>query len=152
MAWPRPTARRQTGRGEREVAELRRLKVASPMVETLAAQLRLKQGDAAGAVKMLREAQPRYPQERAIAYGLVESLLEARLPQDALKVSRRRPAELSVRRENARPAGEDLCHARQAPAAASRPGRVLCLLLGQLALAVEQLELAQKSGDGNFYE
>jgi predicted Zn-dependent protease len=25
-------------------------------------------------------------------------------------------------------------------------------LLGQLPLAVEQLELAQKSGDGNFYE
>ena len=26
------------------------------------------------------------------------------------------------------------------------------LLLGQLPLAVEQMELAQKSGDGNFYE
>jgi predicted Zn-dependent protease len=25
-------------------------------------------------------------------------------------------------------------------------------LLGQLGLAVEQMELAQKSGDGNFYE
>jgi predicted Zn-dependent protease len=70
---------------QREVDELRRLKVVSPMVETLDAQVRLKQGDAAAAAAILRAAQPRFPQERAVAYGLMESLLEARLPNDALK-------------------------------------------------------------------
>ena len=136
---------------ERELAELRRLKAQSPMIETLAAQLRLKQGDVAGAVKILREAQPRYPQERAIAYGLLETLLEGGQAQEALKLSEE---DLLIYPSDAR------VHALQSKTYA-RLGKRLqqhraqaesYLLLGQLPLAVEQMELAQKSGDGNFYE
>jgi predicted Zn-dependent protease len=136
---------------EKEIAELRRLKVQSPMVETLAALLRLKQGDPANAVKLLREAQPRYPQDRAIMYGLVESLQDARLYPDALKVS---VDDLLSYPSDAR------MHALQAKTYAMLGKRLQqhraqaesYLLQGQLALAVEQMELAQKSGDGNFYE
>jgi predicted Zn-dependent protease len=47
-AWPRPMLRDgNPAAAEREMAELRRLKAQSPMIETLAAQVRLKQGDAA---------------------------------------------------------------------------------------------------------
>lgn len=136
---------------ELELAELRRLKAISPMIETLAAQLRLKQGDAAGAVKILRAAQPRYPQERAIAYGVVESLLEARLPQEAIKATEddlaSYPSDAKMHALQARTyslLGKRLQqHRAQAEAYA---------LLGQVPAAVEQMELAQKAGDGNFYE
>ena len=121
------------------------------MVETLAALLRLKQGDPANAVTLLREAQPRYPQDRAIMYGLVESLQDARLYPDALKVS---VDDLLSYPSDAR------MHALQAKTYAMLGKRLQqhraqaesYLLQGQLVLAVEQMELAQKSGDGNFYE
>lgn len=136
---------------EKELGELRLLKAQSPMVETLAAQLRLKQGDVAGAVRILREAQPRYPQERAIAYGLVEALLEGRQAEEALKFSDddllsypSDPKAHSLQAKTYAMLGKRLQqHRAQAES---------YLLLGQLPLAVEQMELAQKSGDGNFYE
>lgn len=136
---------------EQELGELRRLKVLSPMIETLAAQLRLAQGDAATAVKILRAAQPRFPQERAIAYGLVESLLEARLPAEAIKVAE---DDLLSYPSDAR------MHGLQAKTYAQlgkrlQQHRALAesyALQGQVPAAVEQLELAQKAGDGNFYE
>ena len=136
---------------ERELSELRRLKVESPMIETFAAQMRLKQGDAAGAVRLLRAAQPRYPQERAIAYGLVESLQQARLPADAIKVTEDEllsyPSDAKMHALQAKTysmLGKRLQqHRAQAEAYA---------LLGQMPAAVEQFELAQKAGDGNFYE
>ncbi|MBI3093711.1 MAG: M48 family metallopeptidase [Rhodocyclales bacterium] len=142
---------RNLAAAEKQVGELRRLKAVSPMIETLAAQLRLKQGDAAGAVKLLREAQPRFPQERAIAYGLVESLLAARQPQQAIKVTEDEllnyPSDAKMHALQAQTwslLGKRLQqHRAQAESYA---------LLGQLAQAVEQLELAQKAGDGNFYE
>lgn len=142
---------RNLAAAEKQVGELRRLKAVSPMIETLAAQLRLKQGDAAGAVKLLREAQPRFPQERAIAYGLIESLLEARQPQQAIKVTE---DELLNYPSDAR------MHALQAQTWSLLGKRLQqhraqaesYVLLGQLPQAVEQLELAQKAGDGNFYE
>ena len=136
---------------EKQVDELRRLKAVSPMIETLAAELRLKQGDAAAAVKILRDAQPRFPQERAIAYSLVESLLDARLPQQAIKVTE---DELLNYPSDAK------MHALQAKTWSLlgkrlQQHRALAesyALQGQLAAAVEQLDLAQKAGDGNFYE
>ncbi len=136
---------------EKELGELRRLKSVSPMIETLAAQLRLKQGDAAAAVAILRAAQPRYPQERAIAYGLVEALLAARLPQEAIRFTEddllNYPSDARMHALQAKTysvLGKRLQqHRAQAEAYA---------LQGQVPAAVEQLDLAQKSGDGNFYE
>ncbi len=136
---------------EKEMGELRRLKVVSPMIETFAAQLRMKQGDAAGAVKLLRAAQPRYPQERAIAYGLVESLLEARLPSEAIKVTED---------ELLNYPSDPIMHALQAKTYSLLGKRLqqhraqaeAYVLLGQVSAAIEQMELAQKAGDGNFYE
>jgi predicted Zn-dependent protease len=136
---------------QREVDALRRLKAQSPMIETLDAQVRLKQGDAAAAAALLRGAQPRFPQERAIAYGLVEALLEARMPQEAIKFTEddllSYPSDAKMHFLQAKTyamLGRRLQqHRAQAEAYA---------LLGQLPAAAEQLELAQKSADGNFYE
>ena len=136
---------------DKELSELRRLNAVSPMIETLAARLRLKQGDAAGGVQILRAAQPRFPQERAIVYGLVESLLEARLPQEAIKVTEEDllsyPSDAKMHTLQARTYSLLGRHLQQHRAQAEAYA-----LLGQAPAAVEQLELAQKAGDGNFYE
>ncbi len=139
------------GAAEKEVRELRRLKAVSPMIETLDAELRMKQGDAPAAVKILRSAQPRFPQQRAIAYALVEALLEARLPDEAIRFTEddlvSYPSDAKMHALQAKTyamLGRRLQqHRAQAEAYA---------LLGQLPEAVIQLELAQKSGDGDFYE
>lgn len=136
---------------ERELHELRRIKVVSPMLETVAARLRLKQDDAVGAVKLLRAAQTRYPQERAVVYGLVEALMAAKQPREALAVatddlqSYVSDAQMyALQAQSYAMLGEVLQqHRAQAEAYA---------LQGQLAAAVEQLQMAQKASDGNFYE
>ncbi|MDP2811915.1 MAG: M48 family metalloprotease [Rhodocyclaceae bacterium] len=136
---------------EREVEALRRLKIASAMIETLAAELRMRQGDPAGAAKILRDAAVRYPQARAVAYALVEALLADRQPEEALRVS---SGDLQSYTTDAR------MHALQARTYALL-GRKLqqhraqaesYAHLGQLHAAIEQLQLAQRSPDGNFYE
>ncbi len=136
---------------EKQVAELRRLKVTSFMVETLAAELRLRQGDAAGAVSLLRSAATRFPQERAVTYDLVDALLTAGRADEALKVT---VADLQAYTTDYR------MHAFQAKSYALLGKRLqqhraqgeAYFLQGLLMPAIEQFELAQKSTDGDFYE
>ena len=136
---------------EAQVAELRRLKVASYMVETLAAELRLRQNDAAGAIGILRTASVRYPQERGVAYDLVDALLVAGRADEALKVT---VADLQAYTTDYR------MHGLQAKSYAMLGKRLqqhraqgeAYFLQGLLLPAIEQFELAQKSTDGDFYE
>lgn len=136
---------------EQQVGALRSLKAHSPMIETLAAELRLKQNDAVGAVKILRTAYASYMQERAVVYGLVDALLVAGQPADALKVASddllSYPSDATLYALQAQTyaaLGQRLQqHRAQAEAYA---------LDGRLGEAVEQLDLAQKAGDGSFYE
>lgn len=136
---------------EAQLAELHRLKAASPMVETLAADLRMKQNDPAGAARLLRSAATRYPTERAIAYALVEALLASDQPQEALKVT---VADLQAYTTDFR------MHELQAKTYAAlgkhlqqhRAQGEAYFLQGQLVPAIEQFELAQKADDGDFYE
>ncbi|HEY8856477.1 MAG TPA: M48 family metalloprotease [Rugosibacter sp.] len=136
---------------EKSLGAARAAKVESPLFLTLAADLRLKQNDAPGAAKILRAAYSRYPQERAVVYALIDILLTVHQPQEALKV-----------------ASDDLLghatdatvHALQAKTYAALGQRLqqhraqaeAYALTGQLEEAVGQLELAQKAGDGSFYE
>lgn len=136
---------------EQQIDELRRLKAHSPMVETLAAELRLKQNDTAGAVKILRAAYAQYPQERGVVYGLVDALLMAHQPAEALRVTNddllSYPSDATLYALQARiyaALGQRLQqHRAQAENYA---------LEGRLGEAIEQLELGQKAGDGSFYE
>jgi predicted Zn-dependent protease len=136
---------------EVQVGELRRLKAVSPLVETLAADVRAKQDDPAGAVRILQAAAIRYPQERAIAYALVENLLADHQADQALKVT---VADLQSYTTDAR------MHGLQAQTYALLGNRLqqhraqaeAYALKGLLPAAVEQLQLAQKATDGNFYE
>ena len=135
---------------ERAVNDIRRLKLVSPMVETLTAELRMKQGDPASAVKLLTVARQRYPQERGISYLLVAALHDAQQPAEALSITRDDLVSYP---------SDDRMHILQAKSFAllgqrAEQHRALgeaYSLQGQLPAAIIQFELAQKAGDGNFY-
>jgi predicted Zn-dependent protease len=137
-----------------EVATLRRLKLESPMLETLAAQVQLRQQNVTGALHTLQDAAQRSPQVRALTYALIETKVGAggtAYLADALRL---------IERELLLTPGDARLHRLQAKAYAVQGKRLqqhraqaeAYLVEGQLDPAIEQLELARKAGDGNFYE
>lgn len=136
---------------EQELDELRRQKASSAMIEGLAVELCMSRKDAPCALKILRPAIVRYPQERSLAYAQVDALLAAGQPQEALRATvddlQMYPSDLRM-------------HGLQAKTYAALGKRLLqhraqaevYVLQGQLLPAIEQLQLAQKADDGDFYE
>lgn len=136
---------------EREVAEARRANLATPMLETLVSEIRTVQGDTAGAIKLVGEARKRYPVNRALLYQQIDLLLGGGRAQEALDIIGR---ELAVRTQD--PQLYKL-QARGLAAAGRQSAQHRALaelyaLQGNLIAAVEQLQIAQKAGDGDFYE
>lgn len=134
-----------------EVATLRRLRLESPLLETLDAQVRLKRKDNQGALKVLRAAVQRYPHARALTYALVETQIAGGDAASALATTQRElqltpgDAKLVVLQAKVYAALGRRLQQHRAQAEAY-------LLDGQLISAIEQLELARKAGDGDFYE
>ncbi|MGA7984204.1 MAG: tetratricopeptide repeat protein, partial [Burkholderiales bacterium] len=132
-------------------ATLRGLKVASWMIEGLAARVRQAQGDRAGALAILRAGLSRYPNNRPLTYAYVEALQDAGRNQEALGALfgplRRYP-------------GDQHLHMLLAKTYAALGKRLLqhqaqaevYVLQGSLPAAIEQLQLAQSAGDGDFYQ
>lgn len=136
---------------EREVGALRRLKADSPMVDNLAAEVKLAQGDRAAALQIYRDAKQRYPHSRALSYGLIETQLAS---GNALGARQSAAVELQMY------ASDPRLWELQAKSYAALGKRMqqhrsqaeFYVLRGQLPAAIEQLQLAQKSGDGDFYD
>jgi predicted Zn-dependent protease len=136
---------------EAEIARLRADKVASPMVDTLEARARLALGDQAGALALLKAALARYPHRRPILYALLGTLQDQGRADEVLAVLAE-PLRLYPR--------DPKLHEARAKAYASQGKRVLqhqaqaevYVLQGSLPAAIEQLQLAQTSGDGDFYD
>jgi len=135
----------------RELGELRRLKANSAMIELFAAELHIKQKDAAGALKILHPALARFPQQRALSYAMVEALMTDGQSQQALKASEE---DLQLYPSDAR------MHLLQAKVYSTLGRRLQqhraqaegYALQGLMLAAIEQLQMAQKAGDGDFYE
>ena len=122
-----------------------------PMVELLAARIRLGQGDAAGARDVLRSALSRSPNYRPLHYAYVDVLQGMGQHQAALAwladlvKSYPRDARLyDLQAKSYAASGKRLLH-HQALAENY-------VLQGTLPAAIEQLQLAQRSGDGDFYQ
>lgn len=136
---------------DKEIAEARRAGLAHPMLETLAGEVLRAQGDAAGAIKAYADARKRFPVSRALLYAQVEALSGAGRHQEAADIVAR---ELSGR------SGDAQLYKLQARALAglgrqAAQHRALAeqyAIQGNLVAAVEQLQIAQKAGDGDFYE
>ena len=142
---------REPKRAEAEIARLRADKVVSPMVELLAARIRVALDDAAGALALLKAALVRYPYRRSILYAQL-GLLADLGRNDDVQAALAEPMRLY-------PRDPKLFEAR-AKAYAGQGKRLLqhqaqaevYFLQGSLPAAIEQLQFAQSSGDGNFYE
>jgi len=121
------------------------------MVELLMARVRLGAGDPAGARDVLRAALARNPNYRPLHYAYVDALQGMGQDQAALawlaelvKSYPRDARMYSLQAKSYAASGKRLLH-HQALAETY-------VLQGTLPAAIEQLQFAQKSGDGDFYQ
>ncbi|HUL91969.1 MAG TPA: M48 family metalloprotease [Burkholderiales bacterium] len=122
-----------------------------PMVALLLARIRLGAGDAPGAGDVLRAALSRFPNYRPLHYAYVDVLQgmgqhAAALAwlSDLVKSYPRDARLYGLQAKSYAASGKRLLH-HQALAETY-------ILQGTLPAAIEQLQLAQKSGDGDFYQ
>lgn len=136
---------------QREFDALGALRVSSPMIPSLAAAIRMQAADPQGAAVIYRAGLQRYPDSRALAYGYAEALLAARQYDQALKLLETQLQAYS---------SDYKLYGYQAKTFAATGKRLsqhraqaeYYFRQGQLAPAIEQLQFAQQSTDGNFFE
>jgi len=135
---------------EREASALRASAPPHPMIETLATRVRLAAGDRAGAEKIIAAAAQNYPDNAGVLYEYAEVLQalgnHARAIEVLRELLRQRPQDARAYR----------LVAKSYAALGKRTDQHRALaegyyLQGGLAAAVEQLQFAQKAGDGDFY-
>ncbi|MCK0512503.1 beta-barrel assembly-enhancing protease [Aromatoleum buckelii] len=130
---------------------VRRRAPASPFIESLAAELRLAAREPAAAVKVLEAAQTRFPDSRALRYALIDALLQAGRADEAAAMAR---ADALRRTDDDRMwtlvARSEAALGRRT--AQHRAQAEVYVLQGSLPAAIEQLDLARRAGDGDFYE
>jgi len=141
----------QAREAEAQFALLRATHAQSPMIEALAARVSRANGDLAGALEILRKAQSTYPDWRPLVYAYIEALQDAGRYKEALAALAEPPRRY--------PDVERL-RVLQAKTYAALGKRLLqhqaqaevYVLQGSLPAAIEQLQLARSSGDGDFYQ
>lgn len=147
-------ARLRAGQNDQAAEDLSRLRSAgaqSPMIEMLSARVKLARGDKAGALLDLRNAVDRYPSRRAALYTYASTLLDAgrneqagALLADKLRTYPRDSKLYALQAKTYAALGKRLLqHQSQAEA---------YYLEGVLPAAIDQLQVAQSSGDGDFYQ
>jgi len=141
---------KEPARAEAELAPL--LKTTDhPMFAGLSARIKQTKGDNKGAADTLRQALVRYPNNRALNYAYIDALQQLGRNQEAASLL---DEQLKNYPRDAR------LYAQQAKGYAALGKRLLqhqaqaevYVLQGSVSSAIEQLQLAQKSGDGDFYQ
>src|SRR5258708_35426401 len=138
-------------RARKELRAFQSLKAKSPMIDALAAQTLIGSGELEKGLAAYRDGLRAHPGRRALVYGYANALLDATRAAEAVdflsgRLETRTPDarlyELQSRGYTA--LGKQLLqHRAQAEA---------YVLRGNLAAAIEQLRLAQRAGDGDFYQ
>uniref|UniRef100_Q47BG2 Peptidase M48, Ste24p n=1 Tax=Dechloromonas aromatica (strain RCB) TaxID=159087 RepID=Q47BG2_DECAR len=150
LAFARYRSRDWAG-AEREIEAVRRLKVSAAMLEHLRADVRIAQGDVTSGLTIYRDAMVRFPLNQGLSYGYGSALIGARRFDDSLRYSenqlRNYPDDIRFHKMRAESYAGLGRRAMQHLALSE-----VFALQGQTAGAVEQLQLAQKAGDANFYE
>ncbi len=136
---------------QREMEALQSLKVVSPLIAGLAAEIKTRNGDLPAAQAIYRDALQRFPEAKSLVYGYAEALYAGRRFEQALQFIDSQ-LQLSF--------ADFKLYGLQAKVYAALGKRLqqhraqaeFYFLQGQLGPAVEQLQFAQKETDGNFYE
>ncbi|MDQ5946961.1 MAG: beta-barrel assembly-enhancing protease [Pseudomonadota bacterium] len=136
---------------EQELEMVRRQKSGSAMAESLAGELKASAGDLSAAATIFRDALQRFPLSRALAYGYADTLFSLRsydklqaFLDEQLQSYTTDPKLYSLQAKTHAMQGRKL---QQHRALAE-----MYILQGRLVQAIEQLQFAQRAGDGNFYE
>lgn len=136
---------------EPELEMVRRQKSGSAIAENLAAEIKAAAGDLPAAVKIYREALLRFPTSRALTYGYADALFSLRsydllqtFLEEQLQLYTTDPKLYGIQAKTYAMQGKKL---QQHRALAE-----MYVLQGRLVPAIEQLQFAQRAGDGNFYE
>ncbi len=135
---------------ESEIAAARKLSPPHPMLETLAARIKVDSGDVAGAEKMLAGARIAFPDSLSIRLAYADVLQRlgrnkeaVALLEDLVKGSTRDPRIY-----------QQIARSYAALGQRTAQHRALAesyLLLGSLPAAIEQLQFAQAAADTDFY-
>jgi predicted Zn-dependent protease len=133
-----------------ELAELRRILPANPIVETLGCRVQFAAGNAKGAFQCFHEAIKLFPGHRALAHEYANALLLTGHAQEALSVVESR---LQLQTEDYK---LYLLQARSYAMlnkrlAQHRAQGEAYARMGNIPGAVEQMQIALKSGDGDFF-
>ena len=131
--------------------KLSQLGVKNPIIDGLGAKIKQNSGDIAGALLRYREARTHFPNYRPLIYNYADALLNANQPNEAVKLITEQltlyPDDYHLYQLQARgyaQQGKDfLRHYAQAEAYAQQ---------GNLTAAIEQLQIALKTHDGDFYQ
>jgi predicted Zn-dependent protease len=113
--------------------------------------VRAASGDARGAAELYATAVKRFPHNRAITYDYARVLLDTKRPKEALQLvsraldySRGDPRLYQLQAECFAALGQTLQQHRSLAEAYVR--------LGSIPAAIDQLQIALKAGDGDFYQ
>ena len=138
-------------RARKEMALLLGLKAKSPMIDALGAQTLIAGGEVEKGLATYRESLRANPSRRALIYGYADALITANKAADAIQFLNDRV--------DGRPTDAQL-YEFQARAYTAMGRRLLqhralaevYALRGNLPAAIEQLQIAQRAGDGDFYQ
>jgi predicted Zn-dependent protease len=144
-------AQRDYAAAERAIAETRkRVPGGHPFVERLAAETRLRAGDAAGALSIAEAAAARFTGARALGHIQAEAMIAMRdyakaadFLQDQLKLYRSDPVLWRLLAQT--------YYGMNQPAMAHRASAEEYALIGGWLAAIEQLKLSQRAGNLDFY-
>ena len=138
-------------RAAKELARLEKLAPEHPMIDAMAGHVMLEAGDLNGAIRRFEAGVSRYPNKMQLVYDYPEALLQAGRNVDAAQFVERQlsrfpgdgPLQLLAARAYAAQNKQMLAHRHQGEYYAWQ---------GNLKGAVDQLEIASKAKDGDFYQ
>jgi predicted Zn-dependent protease len=138
-------------RAKKELAKLEKMAPEHPMIEAIGGHVLLESGDVDGAIRRFASAVARYPNKMQLVYDYPEALLKAGRNADASSFIEQQltrfpgdgPLQLLAARAYAAQNKQMLAHRHQAEYYAWQ---------GNLKGAIDQLQIASKAKDGDFYQ
>jgi beta-barrel assembly-enhancing protease len=138
-------------RAKTELVKLEKVAPQHPMIDAIAGHVLLESGDVDGAIKRFGTAAARYPNKMQLVYDYPDALMKAGRNAEAARFVEQQlsrfpndgPLQLLAARAYAAQNKQMLAHRHQAEYYAWQ---------GDLKGAVEQLEIASKQKDGDFYQ
>lgn len=140
-----------SGRMKSELAKLEKIAPPHPMIDAIAGHVMLETGNLAGAIARFKAGVERYPNKMQMVYDYPDALLKAGRNAEAAKFVEGQldrfpndgPLQLIAAKAYAAQGKEMLSHLHQAQYYAWQ---------GNLKRAIDQLQIAAKARDGDFYQ